>query len=167
MITRIGLSVVALVISIVPVAAQEYKAGPLQVENPWARATPNGAKVGGGYLTIKNDGAAPDKLVGGSSSIAQKLELDEMSSENGVMKMRALPNGLQINPGQTVILKPDGYHLMFVGLNKSLKQGDHVPVTLNFANAGTVNVEFVVLGMGATQRGNTGMSNMPGMSGGH
>jgi copper(I)-binding protein len=79
-ITRIGLSIVALVISIVPVVAQEYKAGPLQVENPWARATPNGAKVGGGYLTIKNDGTAPDKLVGGSSPIAQKLEVDEMSS---------------------------------------------------------------------------------------
>ena len=167
MITRIGLSVVALVISIVPVAAQEYKAGPLQVENPWVRATPGGAKVGGGYLTIKNDGAAPDKLVGASSPIAQKMELDEMSSENGVMKMRALPNGLQINPGQTVTLKPGGYHIMFVGLNKPLKQGDHVPVTLNFANAGTVNVEFVVQAMGATQPGSTGMSNMPGMSGGH
>ena len=159
MITRIGLSVVALVISIVPVAAQEYKAGPLQVENPWVRATPGGAKVGGGYLTIKNDGT--------SSPIAEKLELNELSSENGVMKMRALPNGLQINPGQTVTLKPGGYHIMFVGLNKPLKQGDHVPVTLNFANAGTVNVEFVVQGMGATQPGNTGMSNMPGMPGGH
>jgi len=159
MITRIGLSVVALVISIVPVAAQEYKAGPLQVENPWVRATPGGAKVGGGYLTIKNDGT--------SSPIAEKLELHEMSSENGVMKMRALPNGLQINPGQTVTLKPGGYHIMFVGLNKPLKQGDHVPVTLNFANAGTVNVEFVVQAMGATQPGSTGMSNMPGMSGGH
>jgi copper(I)-binding protein len=135
----------------------------LQVESPWARATPKGAKVGGGYLTIKNDGAAPDKLVGGSSSIAQKLELHEMSSENGVMKMRALPNGLQIDPGQTVTLKPGGYHLMFVGLNKPLKEGDHVPVTLKFANAGTVNVEFVVQGIGATQP----VSNMPGMSGGH
>ena len=159
MITRIGLSAVALVISIAPAAAQEYKAGALQVENPWARATPNGAKVGGGYLTIKNDGT--------SSPIAEKLELNELSSENGVMKMRALPNGLQINPGQTVTLKPGGYHIMFVGLNKPLKQGDHVPVTLNFANAGTVNVEFVVQAMGATQPGSTGMSNMPGMSGGH
>jgi copper(I)-binding protein len=167
MITKIGLSVVALAISIVPVAAQEYKAGPLQVENPWARATPTGAKVGGGYLTIKNDGTAPDKLVGGSSPIAQSVELHEMNSENGVMKMRALPNGLQINPGQTVTLKPGGYHIMFVGLNKSLKQGDHVPVTLDFANAGKVNVEFTVEGMGAMQSSGHDMSNMPGMSGGH
>ncbi len=115
-----------LLASIGSLAAEEYKAGSLQIENPWARATPGGAKIGGGYLTVKNDGGTADKLIGGSSPIAQKVEVHEMKSENGVMKMRALPGGVQIDPGQTVTLKPGGFHLMFVGLNKPLKQGEHV-----------------------------------------
>ena len=57
-----------------PARAQEIKAGDLVITQPWSRATPGGAKVAGGYLTIENKGAAADRLVGGSADIAGKFE---------------------------------------------------------------------------------------------
>src|SRR5262249_21571426 len=82
----------------------------------------------------------------------------EMSMNNGVMKMRPVKGGLEIKPGETVELKPQGLHIMFVGLKKPLAQGDHVKATLVFEKAGKVDVEFDVSGMGGPA-GHT----MPGM----
>ena len=93
-------------------ARQEVKAGDLVITQAWSRATPSGAKIGGGYLTIENKGSAPDRLVGGSADIAGKVEVHEMAMNNGVMTMRPLDKGLAIDPGKTVKLAPGGYHLM-------------------------------------------------------
>ena len=120
---------------------------------PWARATPKGASVGGGYMTITNTGAAPDRLVGGSTDIAKSFEVHEMKMDGGVMKMRSVAGGLEIKPGQTVTLDPSGYHVMFVGLKDQLKQGGHFKATLDFAKAGKVDVDFVVEGIGAKTGG--------------
>src|SRR3954462_14281291 len=98
-------------------SAHEYKAGSLEIKHPWSRATPKGATVAGGYLKIINTGAAPDRLVGGSTEVAGKFEIHEMSTDDGVMKMRMLGNGIEIKPGQTVEFKPGSYHLMFVGIS--------------------------------------------------
>lgn len=81
------------------------------------------------------------------------------------MKMRPLPNGLEIKPGETVEFKPDSYHAMFVGLKQPLKQGDHVKGTLTFEKAGALEVEFTVESIGAKQP-SSGMGHMqmsPGM----
>lgn len=129
--------------------AQEVKAGDLVISQAWTRATPGGAKVGGGYLTIENKGTAPDRLVGGSAEVAGKIEVHEMATTNGVMTMRALDKGLAIEPGKTVKLAPGGYHLMLMELKSPLKQGDKVPVTLQFEKAGKVNVSLDVQGVGA------------------
>ncbi len=129
--------------------ADEVKAGDLVITQAWARATPGGAKVGGGYLTIENKGSAPDRLTGGSADIAGKVEVHEMATENGVMKMRQLEKGLTIDPGKTVKLAPGGYHLMMLDLKGPLKQGEKVPVTLDFEKAGKVNVTLDVQGVGA------------------
>jgi periplasmic copper chaperone A len=149
----------------VPALAQDYTAGSLKIGHPWARATPKGAPVGGGYLSITNTGSEPDRLVGGSSQVAKKFELHEMSMDHGVMKMRPLGNGLEIPPGKTVTLSPGGLHVMFVDLKQALKQGDKIPATLEFAKAGKVQVEFTVEGMGATHDTQAGqdMKAMPGM----
>ena len=88
----------ALALSAAPALAQEFKAGDIVVEKPWARATPKGAEVGSGYLTIQNKGAAPDRLTGGTADFAT-VEIHQMSSENGVSQMRELKDGLNI-PGQ-------------------------------------------------------------------
>jgi hypothetical protein len=139
--------------------AMDYHVGSLDIAGPWSRATPKGASVAAGYLTIKNTGTAADRLVGGSSDAAAKFEVHEMSMDNGVMKMRPLKDGLEIKPGETVELKPQGLHVMFVGLKKPLQQGDHVKATLEFEKAGKVDVEFDVTGMGGPPAGHA----MPGM----
>lgn len=133
----------------VPVRAEDVKAGDLVISQAWSRATPGGAKIAGGYLTIENKGTAPDRLVGGSGDIAGKVEVHEMAMNNGVMTMRPLDKGLTIEPGKTVKLAPGGYHLMIMDLNAPLKQGDKVPLTLEFEKAGKVKVSLDVQGVGA------------------
>jgi copper(I)-binding protein len=138
------------------VAAQEYKAGPIRIDGPWMRATPTGAKVGGGYMKIRNTGKDADRLIGGSTSVAGKFEVHEMKMVDNVMKMRELPNGLEVKPGKTVELKPGSYHVMLMDLKQPLKQGDKVKGTLVFEKAGTVNVEYTVRGMGSKGGGKEG-----------
>src|SRR3954451_20971348 len=133
----------------VPAQAADVTAGTLKISARWARATPKGASVGGGYMTITNTGTAPDRLTGGSTNVSSKFELHEMSMDNGIMKMRPLGSGVEIKPGQTVELKPGGYHIMLVGMKEQLKAGDHFKATLDFAKAGKVDVDFTVEGLGA------------------
>lgn len=132
-----------------PAGAQTFKAGPLTVEAPWTRATPGGAKVAGGYMRITNGGSAPDRLVGGSIPGAGRSEVHEMSEAGGVMRMAALPKGLEIRPGQTVELSPGGYHLMFLDLSRALKEGERIEGSLTFEKAGSVPVTFAVRSIGA------------------
>jgi copper(I)-binding protein len=136
-----------------PVRADDVKAGDLVISQAWSRATPSGAKVGGAYLTIENKGSAADKLIGGSGDIAGRVEIHEMTMEGGVMKMRPLDKGLVIESGKTVKLAPGGYHIMLMDLKAQLKQGEKVPVTLQFEKAGKVNVSLDVQGVGAQAPG--------------
>jgi hypothetical protein len=130
--------------------AHDYKLGALQIEHPWARATPKGASVGGGYMKITNTGTSPDRLIGGSSPIAGRFEVHEMSMDNGVMRMRPLKDGLEIKPGQTIELKPGSFHIMFVDIKQPIKEGERVKSTLVFEKAGTIEVEYAAVGVGAT-----------------
>ena len=139
-----------LTLAISNASAKDYRIGDLKIESPWARATPKGARVGGGYLSISNTGNQPDKLTGGSLNGAGKVEIHEMKMEDGIMKMHPVPgDGLEIAPGKTVVLKPGGYHMMFMDLKAPLKQGDTVPGSLIFEKAGAVPVEFSVQGLAA------------------
>ena len=130
-------------------SALAQQAGSLQITGVWARATPKGAPVGGGYFKITNNGNAPDRLVSGSSPVSRKFELHEMSMSGGVAKMRELTNGLEIKPGETIELKPGGSHVMFVGLKQPLERGKPFAATLQFEKAGKVEVEFKVEPIGA------------------
>src|SRR5258707_7833055 len=132
-----------------PVCAEDVKAGDLVITQAWSRATPGGAKIGGGYLTIENKGSAPDRLIGGSGDIAGKIEVHEMSMNDGVMTMRPLDKGLTIEPGKIVKLAPGGFHLMLFDLKAPLKQGDKVPITLEFEKAGKVTLSLDVQSLGA------------------
>jgi copper(I)-binding protein len=150
---------------VAPARAEDVKAGDLTITQAWSRATPKGAKIGSGYLTIENKGSAPDRLVGISADIAGKVEVHEMAMNNGVMTMRPLDKGLTIDPGKTVKLAPGGYHLMMSDLKSPLKQGDKVPVTLEFEKAGKVQLSLDVQGVGAqgpgAASGGTDMKKMP------
>jgi copper(I)-binding protein len=152
--------------------AEEVRAGDLVITQAWSRATPGGAKVGGGYLTVENKGSAPDRLLGGSADIAGKIEVHEMAMNSGVMTMRPLDKGLVIEPGKTVKLAPGGYHLMLFDLKSPLKQGDKLPVTLEFEKAGKVTLSLDVQGVGAqgpsgadSSGGKMEMKKMPDHSG--
>jgi uncharacterized protein YcnI len=129
-------------------APAALKAGSLTLEQPWSRATPGGAKVGGGYLRITNTGTAPDRLIGGSLPLASKVEVHEMRLEGDVMRMKPVEGGLEIKPGATVELKPGGLHLMFMDLKEPLKEGQILKGTLTFEKAGPIDVEYTVRGMG-------------------
>ncbi len=146
---------------IAPAGAQTFTAGDIEISNPQARAMVPGAKVGGGYLSITNRGRADDKLVGITSSRAKSSEIHQMNVDNGVMTMRPVAGGLVIPAGQTVELKPGGYHVMFKDVSEPFKQGETVNATLTFERAGQVDVEFTVGGANAMKMdGHSGMSDM-------
>lgn len=126
-----------------------FKLGDLTVTSPWTRATPGGAKIAGGYLKITNNGSSADRFIGAKTSAADHVEIHEMSMNDGVMRMRPLPNGLEIKPGETVELKSGGYHLMFMDLRQPLKQGETFKATLQFEKAGALEVNFSVNALGA------------------
>jgi copper(I)-binding protein len=141
-------ALVALLASVCLASAHEYKTGDLTIGHPWIRATPAGAKTAGGYLKITNHGKQTEKFVGGSATGAQQFEIHEMAMADNLMKMRRLDAPLEIKPGETVELKPGGFHLMLIGLNAPFREGEKIKGTLVFEKAGTVEVEFKVEPMG-------------------
>ncbi len=150
---------------------QEFKSGGITVVTPWARATPGGAKVGGAYLELKAAAGIEDRLVAAKSAAAGTVEIHDHINEGGIMKMRRV-DGIKLSGGQTVTLKPGGYHLMLMDLKQPLKQGGKLPLTLVFEKAGEVAVEAVIAPIGATgPSGETGPKSGHGVpsktSGGH
>ncbi len=127
--------------------AHDYTVGSLSVDHPWARATPHGAKVAGGFLTVVNNGTVDDRLVSVVADVAEHAEIHEMSMKDNVMTMRPLAGGLAVPAGGEVALKPGGYHLMLVGLKRMLRQGESFAATLTFEKAGAVEVSFQVEAM--------------------
>jgi copper(I)-binding protein len=133
-----------------PVWAQDYKLGSLEITQPWTRATAPTAKAGGGFLTITNKGATPDRLIAARSTASAKVEIHEMKMDGNVMRMRELDKGLEILPGATVELKPGGYHIMFMDLKAPFAKDAKVPVTLVFEKAGSIEVPLAVQAIGTT-----------------
>ena len=125
-------------------ASPQFKIGNLVVDTPWMRATPAGAPVASAYMKITNTGKEPDRLVAGSIEGAGKFEIHEMSMDNNVMRMRHLPSGLAIKPGETVELKPGGYHGMAMNLSRGFSAGQTVKGTLTFENAGQLPIVYAV-----------------------
>lgn len=124
-------------------------AGSLVIERPWTRATPDGSRVAGGFMRITNRGAEPERLMGGSFPNAPRVEVHEMVTQDGVMRMREVSGGLVIPPGGTVELRPGGYHMMFMDLGQPVRRGAPLAATLQFQRAGTVNIAYEVAPVGA------------------
>ena len=130
--------------------AHDYTIGSLKIGHPWARATPPTAPSGGGFLTVTNTGTTADRLVSATSPAAGQVQVHEMKMDGTIMRMRELDNGLEIPPGATVALAPGGLHLMMMGLKDPLKEGTRVPLTLVFEKAGKIDVELMVMALGAS-----------------
>lgn len=114
--------------------------GDINISLPFTRATLPNAPVGGGFLTIENAGAAADRLISATSTVAGDTQIHEMAMEGDVMKMRQLADGIEIPAGETVVLAPGGFHIMFMGLKQAFVEGETVAVTLTFEKAGSVEV---------------------------
>jgi copper(I)-binding protein len=114
----------------------------VKVDGAWARPTVAGQQGGGGFMTLRSERA--DRLLGGTTPLADRFELHTMSMQGDVMQMRQV-EAIALPAGQKVELKPGGLHVMFIGLKQPLTVGSKVPVTLRFERAGEVKVEMTVM----------------------
>jgi len=151
----------AVLLTAVATSAFAQPAPQVEAQAAWARATPPGASTGALYVTLT--APAGDRLTGASSPLAGKTGLHEMKMEGNIMRMDALPAGLELPPGKTVTLAPGGYHLMMEGLKEPLKQGQSVPLHLIFAKAPPLDLMVPVLAMGAAGPAPMDHAAMPGM----
>jgi periplasmic copper chaperone A len=150
---------VALVLIVVGAAtAHEFSSKDITISHPWARATPGGISVGGAYFEIKAAPGNGDRLISARSTIAGSVEVHRSSIENGVAKMRHI-DALAIKGGESVVLKPGGYHMMLMDLKRPLKEGDTLKFTLSFEKAGDIEVEATVEPAGA--KGPHGFDSQP------
>lgn len=163
MIKRIALSLL-FAASLAAPAFADASVGPLVISEAWARATPPGARVGGGYLTVKNTGAEPDTLISVASPVSEKTELHLMKTEDGVMTMRPADEGIEIPAGATLTLAPGGFHVMFIRPKSPFVQGQTVPLTLTFAKAGAVDVTLAIAPIGSAGPAPAGEPSMHNMN---
>jgi copper(I)-binding protein len=152
------LSVALLLIAVGAATAHEFSSKGITVSHPWARATPGGVSVGGAYFEIKAAPGPGDRLIGARSAIAGFMEVHSHSMESGIAKMRKI-DGLPVKGGQSVVLKPGGYHVMLLDLKQPLKEGDLLNFTLTFEKAGDIEVEATVEPIGA--KGPHGFDSQP------
>jgi copper(I)-binding protein len=149
----LAVALVAVPLAAAAADAADYDVGAIHIAEPWARATPKGATSGAGYMTVTNNGTAPDRLTCVSSDAAAQCQIHTMTMDGGVMKMRPVEGGLEIKPGETVTLKPSSLHVMFVGLKHPFEPGKTVEATFKLEKAGTVDVEYPIAAIGAPAPG--------------
>jgi len=157
-------SAVAAVASCIPLmAAADTDPTPhvsgVMVEHGWSRPTPPGAAVGVGYMVIHNHTDAAVRLTGATSEVATQVSMHETVADNGMMRMKPLPDGLSIDSGQSVEFKPLSYHLMLEGLKQPLKVGQKIPVTLNFERIPAQNAVLDVRSLDDAGEDDVGMDH--------
>jgi copper(I)-binding protein len=135
----------------------ETRAGAILITQPWSRAAMRGGS-GAAFLTLRNTGTTADRLLGASTPAAGKVELHSMVRDGDVMRMREQP-AIDLPPGQQVVLRPGGLHIMLLGLAQPLDRGATLPLTLRFERAGEVTVQLAVQAAGA--------AGLPAMGAGH
>ena len=115
------------------------------IQDPYARASRPNAPTGAAFMVIENTGSADDRLISATSDVAQRVELHTHKDiGDGVMQMVEVKEGFVLAPGGQHALKRGGDHIMFMGLNQSLEQGDEISVTLIFEKAGAIEVTIPV-----------------------
>ena len=145
--TRIlAIAAVAAIAAASGALAHEYQLRTLRIDHPFARATPPGARSGGVFLSVENKGDRTDRLLTVSTPVAGTAELHQMVMDAGVMRMRAV-GGLDVKPGDRLVLKPGAYHVMLTDLKRPLHAGETFPLTLGFEKAGSIEVNVEVESM--------------------
>lgn len=134
--------------------------GNLTISDPFARASAGRAKAGAAFLTITNAGPT-DRLIAARADVSEHVELHTHIMDGDVMRMRQVPNVEVVGGGETA-LAPGGLHIMLIGLNAPLMEGDSFPLTLIFERAGDVEIEVPVLTVGAQSPASMHMNNHGG-----
>lgn len=133
-------------------AAEDYFVGDMHVMLPWARATPPTANTGAGYMAVMNHGTAAERLLGASAEVSERVELHDHIRDGDMMRMIHV-DAIDIPPGETVAFEPGGLHIMFIGLHAPLEEGAEFPVTLEFEQAGAVELMVPVRGIDGGRHG--------------
>ena len=119
--------------------------GEIRVSGAFARVNSPAAKVGSAYITIVNLGDAADRLIGASSETVMRIEFHDIKeNDDGVVRMVRIDGGVELPPSETVQFSRGGRHLMLMGLDRSLRDGDEFNITLMFENAGPVELTVPV-----------------------
>lgn len=117
----------------------------ITITDPYARASMPGAPSGAAFMVIENSADTDDRLIDVRSDVAARVELHtHLADAQGVMRMREVEDGFVIPGKDRHLLGRGGDHVMFMGLTRTLEQGDTVAVTLVFENAGEIPVEIPV-----------------------
>lgn len=130
---------------VAPMVGDTVTIGVLEIAATFTRATLPNQPVAGGFMTVTNAGTADDRLIGAASVAAGRMEVHEMAMDGDVMRMREIEDGLVIPAGETVTLKPGGFHIMFMDLAGPMVAGETVDVTLTFEQAGDVMVTMPIV----------------------
>jgi periplasmic copper chaperone A len=142
---KIAIATALLVFGVGAAFAQTYKAGDIEVADPWAPSM-TGPKLtsSAAYMRLIDRGTISDQLVSATSPVAQKVELHVFNVENGIYGMHPV-QGIRVSPGAaSTVLEPGGAHVMLEGLKQPLNAGETFPLTLTFQNAGQLRVEVRV-----------------------
>jgi len=135
--------------------AQTSAASMVVVQQPWARATPGGAKTGAAYMTLINNGASADRLLSATTPLADQVQFHKETEDNGVSRMREARN-VELEPGAKITFKPGEMHMMLVGLKQPLIEEQALPLTLQFERAGNIDVTMPIEKLGAMHREDMG-----------
>lgn len=138
-----------MIVRVVDAPKPAYTIGTMAISAPWSRATAKRETAAAQYFTIFNNGKAVDRLIGCTASFGTRCEMQDTITIGENVTMRFLDSGMEIKPGKSLELKPGGYHVMMVGLKTPLKEGDKVRGTLEFEIAGSVDIEYVTIGLNA------------------
>jgi periplasmic copper chaperone A len=124
-------------------AGEVVKAGDLLVSHAWTYEVAGMAHAADVYLTIENQGDAPDRLIAASVDFAKEVEIQAPVVQDGVLKT-ATVQAVEIAPGQTLTFQPGGVHLVLQSVQRTFAHGQHFELALTFEKAGTVAVAVEV-----------------------
>jgi copper(I)-binding protein len=122
--------------------------GAIAIHDAWARASLGQTGTSAVYMILEASGDQGDRLVGAASPAAASAELHTHLVEGGVAKMRPVA-GVEIEPGAPTVLEPGGLHIMLIGVRNKLVEGEALPLSLTFEDAGTIEVEVPIRGVGS------------------
>jgi len=134
------------------------KAGPIEIDHPWSRATVPVVPTGVAYFVLRNPGQDGDRLLSAATPVAEKAELHTHVREGDMVRMRKI-DAIEITPASTVALEPGGLHVMLIKLKQPLVKGQSFPLTLVFERAGSVTVQVEVRDIATTSPSQTGNSH--------